>query len=182
MREKGYNTAMGKKSVLMVISQKKFRDEELEHPLAVFREKGFSVTVAAREKMEAVGMFGAKVMPDVTVSEAAAMSFDALVFVGGGGSPEYLWGDPTLLAMARAQHAANRPVAAICLAPVVLAQAGLLTGVEATVYKSPDSVAQFTKHGVKMVEREVVTSGIIVTANGPASARKFGLAVAELLR
>ena len=172
---------MGKKRILMVVSQERFRDEELEHPREIFLQKGFEVLIAAGEKKEAHGMFGAKVLPDMTIAEAAKQEFDSVVVVGGNGATQYLWGNQTLLSLVRAHHAAGKPLGAICLAPVVLAQAGLLSGVEATMYKSPESVAEFLKHGVKAVEKDVVTSGKVVTANGPASARKFGQAVLSLL-
>jgi protease I len=172
---------MEKKSVLMVISQERFRDEELHHPESVFRQKGFDVTIAAPEKKEARGMLGATVNPDMTITDAAQRHFDAVVVVGGNGAPQYLWNNQALLNIVRTHHASGKPVGAICLAPVVLAQAGILKGVEATIYKSPESVAEFAKHGVKMVERDLVTSGTVVTANGPAAARKFGLALAELI-
>jgi protease I len=172
---------MGKKKILMIISQEKFRDEELEHPKDVFLQKGFDVVIAAREKKEAHGAYGAKVMPDMTIDEAAKEKFDAVVLVGGNGCKEYIWGNQTVFAIARSQHSAGKPLGAICIAPVALAQAGLLKGVDATMFKSPDTVAEFAKYGVKTSESDVVTSGTIVTANGPAAARKFGLAVSDLL-
>lgn len=173
---------MAKKRVLMVISQERFRDEELAHPQEVFLQKGFEVVVAAGEKKEAHGTYGAKVQPDTTIADAAKEKYDAMVVVGGNGSTEYLWGNQTLLGMVAAHHAAGKPLGAICIAPVVLARAGLLKGVEATMYKSPDTVAEFDKAGVKTSEKDVVVSGMIVTGNGPAAARKFGLAVADLVK
>jgi putative intracellular protease/amidase len=53
--------------------------------------------------------------------------------------------------------------------------------VKATLYKSPDSVAEFNRCGVITTDDDVVVSGSIVTANGPGSAKKFGEKVAELL-
>jgi protease I len=172
---------MGKKKVLMMIAQEKFRDEELEHPREVFVQKGFEVVIAAAEKKEAHGTYGAKVMPDTTIADAAKENYDAMVVVGGNGAAKYLWNNQTVFNMVRAHHAAGKPLGAICIGPVVLAQAGLLKGVEATMFKSADTVAEFNKAGVKTSEADVVTSGTIVTANGPAAARKFGIAVSALM-
>ncbi len=169
------------KRILLVIAQHKFRDEEFEHPKTVFGQEGFSVSVAAPEKKEATGMKGAKIMPDLTISDAAMQQYDAVVVVGGGGAREYLWNNQTLFNILNAHYAAGKPVAAICIAPVVLAQAGLLKGVSATVYKEPETLAEFAKYGVKLEEKDVVVSGRIVTANGPTAARAFGHAVAALL-
>ncbi len=167
--------------ILMVIAQHKFRDEEFEHPKTVFGQKGFAVTVAAPEKKEATGTKGAKVMPDLSIADAATERYDAVVVVGGGGAREDLWNNRALYNILNAHHAAGKPVAAICIAPVVLARAGLLKGIAATVFKEPETLAEFAKHGVKLEEKDVVVSGRIVTANGPAAARAFGLAVAALL-
>ena len=169
------------KNILMVVAQQRLRDEEFEHPKTVFEQKGFAVTVAAHEKKEATGMKGAKVMPDLAIAEAASKRFDAVVVVGGGGAREDLWKNRTLFNILNAHHAAGKPVAAICIAPVVLAHAGLLKGISATVYKEPETLAEFAKHGVTLEEKDVVVSGNIVTANGPAAARAFGNAVAALL-
>lgn len=171
---------MGKR-ILIVIAQHRFRDEEFEHPKTVFGQKGFTVTVAAPEKKEATGMKGAKVMPDLSIADAATQQYDAVVVVGGGGAREDLWNNRTLFNILNAHHAAGKPVAAICIAPVALAHAGLLKGISATVHKEPETLAEFAKHGVKLEEKDVVVSGRIVTANGPAAARQFGQAVAALL-
>ncbi len=169
------------KKILMVVAQHRFRDEEFEHPKTVFKQRGFSITVAAPEMKEATGMKGAKVMPDLSIAGAATQQFDAVVVVGGGGAREDLWNNRTLFNILNAHHAAGKPVAAICVAPVVLARAGLLKGISATVYKEPETLAEFVKHGVTLEEKDVVVSGRIVTANGPAAARAFGNAVAALL-
>jgi len=165
----------------MVIAQQNFRDEELLHTKNVLEKKGASVLVASEKKAAAKGMLGATVQPDLTIAEALSNDYDAVIIVGGAGSPRYIWGNREIIELVQKQHGAGKPVAAICLAPVVLAQAGILEGTEATLYQSPDSVAQFKKHGVKLSNRDVVTSGKIVTGNGPAAAAKFGEAVAALL-
>lgn len=165
----------------MVISQERFRDEELLEPRAVLEQKGADVYIAAGQKAAANGMFGAKVNPDYSLQEALPKEFDAVLVVGGQGTPTHIWGNQTVIDIVKKQHAAGRTVGAICLAPVVLAQAGLLNGLKATLYKSPDSVAEFNRCGVITVDEDVVVSGSIVTGNGPAAAKKFGEKVAELL-
>ncbi len=168
------------KNILMVIAQKNFRDEEFKIPRSVFMQKGATVFTAAPEKKQAAGMLGAVVQPDYSLVEAAALKFDALVVVGGAGAPEELWDSPVLQTMVRTQSSSGGLLAAICLAPVVLARAGVLSGKEATVYKTQQTLDELKKFGVKMVYRDVVVSGSIVTANGPASAREFALAICKL--
>ena len=64
-------------------------------------------------------------------------------------------------------------VAAICLAPVVLARAGILKGKKATYFNSPVSFREMKAGGAVLVDKAVVTDGRIVTANGPAAAAEF---------
>lgn len=172
---------MKAKNVLMVVAQNGFRDEELEHPKTIFKQKGANVLIAAEKKAPAKGMLGASITPDYSIKEAAALKFDALVIVGGQGAPEHLWGNSDLISMVRAHNADGKPLGAICLAPVVLARAGVLKEIEATVYKTTQTTEELKAHGVKTVPGDVVVSGSIVTANGPAAARKFALSLCEII-
>ncbi|WP_243670793.1 DJ-1/PfpI family protein [Methanoculleus chikugoensis] len=61
----------------------------------------------------------------------------------------------------------------MCLAPVVLARAGILAGRQATVYPSPAAVAEMKKAGANFLEIPVVADMQVVTANGPAAAAQF---------
>ncbi len=169
------------KRVLMVIAPNQFRDEELIEPKKVFLEEGAEVTVAACKPGEAKGMLGASVKPDLLVCDAKAENFDALVVVGGMGSPTYLWGDDDLHNLAQSLERENKVVAAICLSGAALANAGVLRGRRATVYATPDSVKALEAGGAEYVQEHVVQDGLIITADGPDAARDFGLAVAKAM-
>lgn len=67
----------------------------------------------------------------------------------------------------------------ICLAPVCLANAGVLSGKKATVY--PDEVAGLKSAGALYTGARVEVDGRIVTASGPESTGEFGEAAADLL-
>src|SRR5690554_8212910 len=81
----------------------------------------------------AEGKLGARVRPDILLSEVKAVEIDLLVFVSGGGAEQY-FDDPVAHGLAKASVAAGKPVAAICIAPLILACAGLLGWKRATVY------------------------------------------------
>jgi protease I len=98
--------------------------------------------------------------------------------VGGVGAPEYLWSHAGLHALLRDAYAHRRPIGAICLSGAVLANAGLLEGRRATVYRTDRSLAAFRAGGATYVNEPVVTDGPIVTAHGPAAARAFAAALA----
>ena len=76
-------------------------------------------------------------------------------------------------------HADNGgQIAAICASPaVVLAQLGLLKGVNATCY--PGFEDGLMASGANYVETGVVIDGNITTASGPGYATDFGLAIVE---
>jgi len=169
------------KNILMIIAPAMFRDEELNHPREVFKSAGANVTVASTRKGEATGKLGAKENVTKTVDEVAGENFDAVVIVGGGGSQQYLWDNKRVHDILRRHHQMGKVVSAICISGAVLANAGLLTGVEATVWKSDDTMKVYADHKVKFVEKPVVRSGNIITANGPAAAREFGQTIIKAL-
>jgi len=174
-------TLEGKK-ILMVIAQQDFRDEELFEPKAVFESAGASVFVAAPRNETATGMLGGKVQPDFAISDVNTSEFDAVVVVGGSGSPKYLWDDTQLRNLVKDAYADGKVVAAICLSPVVLARAGILKGRKATVFPSNDAVAELKKGGAIYKDESVVIAGRIVTGRDPASAEAFANAIVSLLR
>src|SRR5262245_57571349 len=114
--------------VLFVIAPERFRDEELNEPRRALVAAGHGVTVVSTRPGTASGMLGARESVASTVAQAVPEEVDLLVVVGGAGSPAHLWDHEPLRALAKAVHAAAKPVAAICLSPPVLARAGLLAG------------------------------------------------------
>jgi protease I len=173
-------TLSGKK-VLMVIAPEQFRDEELAEPKAVLEKAGAAVTIASSRKGTATGMLGATANPTLLVQDARPRDYDAIVVVGGMGSPEHLWPDPNLHRLLTGVRDQGGVVGGICLSGAALARAGVLKGLEATVYSTPESLDEMKKGGAKYVKRDVVTTGKVVTAEGPHAARKFGEALVAAL-
>ncbi len=112
--------AAGKGQVLMVIASRDFRDEEYARPREILESAGYTVIVASRSRETARGMLGMRVQPDLLLSEACAADYDAVVFVGGSGAQTY-WDDPEAHRLAREAASGGKVVAAICIAPVILA-------------------------------------------------------------
>lgn len=167
------------KKIVLIIPEKEFRDEELMQPKAFLEKNGIEVKVASTTLNSVTGMLGARVKPDILVSDIKVEDFDAIVFIGGSGSGQY-WDDP--LAHQIAQDAVNsgRIVAAICIAPVTLARAGILKEKRATVFSSEASLltAQGAKYSGKAVEKD----GNIITASGPSAAREFAEELVKALK
>ena len=169
---------MPKKKVLMIIAPDNFRDEELREPRGILEAKGCEVTVASTHTRESKGMYGMTVTPDTTLDKVRAEDFDAVLFVGGYGAEAY-YTDSQAHALATATAKAGKPLGAICIAPTILANAGLLKGKTATVWESQSKalIAGGANYTAKPVERD----GLIITADGPDSATKFGEEIARAL-
>jgi len=168
-------------NVLMIIAQNGFRDEELSVPKNVLERAGHSVKVASITRNKAKGMLGAEVTPDIAVHEANVDFFDAFVVVGGVGSPE-LAQHREVVDIIRNANRQGKVVAAICLAPVVLAKSGILATKKATVSKSQDSLKLLKESEVVYVDEPVVVDGNIITAEGPSAAQDFGKEIVEMLK
>jgi protease I len=172
---------VGGRHVVIVIAPERFRDEELDHPRRALEAAGHHVTIVSTRAGEATGMLGARVNVETTVAGVRAEDVDAVVLAGGAGAPAHLWDSEPLRALVRSVHASGHPVGAICLAPPVLARAGLLAGKRATCYPTERAILELKRGGATPVEEAVVRDGTIVTANGPEAATDFGNALAQLL-
>ena len=171
--------ALSGKRVLIVIASSQFRDEEYQKPRQILETAGTKVTVASSSLSEAVGMLGLKVKPDILLKDARMEQYDAVVFVGGMGATEY-WDNPTAHAVAKQAYQSGKLTSAICLAPMTLANAGLLKGKKATIWK--DAVEDFKTKGVVYTGKPVEQDGKIITGSGPDAAEAFGKALVEALK
>ncbi len=162
--------ALKGKKVLLIIASNNFRDEEFEVPKDLLEEQGVKVTVAGSSLAQARGMLGLKAKADILISQALAADYDGVVFVGGSGSREY-FENSAAHKIARDTIRRNKILAAICIAPVILANAGLLDSKKATVFTSE---AQTIKaRGAIYTAEAVERDGKIITANGPEASTEF---------
>ncbi len=167
--------------VLMVIAQDGFRDEELAVPREVLEREGHSVKVASITRAKAKGSRGAVVSPDMAAYEANPDFFDAVLVVGGPGS-EALSEDRSVLRLVIEAAQRKKVVGAICMGPMTLAKAGVLSGRKATIFPERSAIGTLRLNAAEYVGGEVVVDGNVVTADGPLSAGKFGAQVAALLK
>ncbi|HPJ12471.1 MAG TPA: DJ-1/PfpI family protein [Caldisericia bacterium] len=165
--------------ILMIVASKNFRDEEYQHPLDVFKKAGYSVTIASTTKKVIPGMLSMKIKADILLQDVQPSDYDAVVFVGGSGSTEY-WDHPKAHEIALEMNKEEKVVAAICLAPLTLGKCGLMKGVKGTIYESAKK--EFIQTGAIFKDKNVIVQDNIVTANGPAAAKKFGNEIVRLLQ
>jgi len=171
--------AQSAKKAVLIIAQKDFQDDEFGKPFNILKENGFSVVVASTTLGEATGTNGAKVKPQVLVKNVRADDFDAVVFIGGPGAAQYLE-DPAAHKLAQDAVEKNKILGGICLAPEILANAGVLKDKKATVY--PSESQNLASKGALYTGNAVEKDGNIITADGPQSAEQFGQALKDALK
>jgi protease I len=175
---------LNNKTVVLVIAFNGFQDREYELTRKVLEMAGAKVFVASSALGQAEGKSGLRVNTDLTLDEIKIDEIEALVFIGGPGATEY-FDNKIAHSLAKEAVEKNKVLAAICIAPEILAKAGLLNGKKATVWSSfvdRSPVEVLKRGGAIYLDQEVVVDGKIVTANGPAAAEKFGQAIVELLK
>ncbi len=166
-------------AALFVIAPEVFRDEEYAEPKEALQRQGVQVTTASTEIGTCTGKLGMVAHAEIALRDVRAADYDAVVFIGGAGA-QIFFDDPIAHDLAREAFAQQSVIGAICIAPSILARAGLLNGVEATCFSSQE--ADLRSHGARYSETAVVRDGSIVTANGPDAARSFGEAIADALK
>jgi 4-methyl-5(b-hydroxyethyl)-thiazole monophosphate biosynthesis len=153
-----------------------FEEIETVAPVDLLRRAGVEVVVASvtGDKLVA-GRCQITVEADAALGDVAEQAFDLLLIPGGPGI-KAVRDDGRAAKLALAYAKAGKPVAAICAAPTVLKDAGLLAG------------KRFTSHaGVlpelpeSLVKERVVEDGNLVTSRGAATAVDFGLALVRRL-
>lgn len=164
--------------VLMIIAPDQFRDEEYAEPRDVLLSRGAEVVTASVAPGPCRGKLGMMAHADAAISEVQAADFDAVVFVGGGGSSIY-FDDPVAHTLAIDSLHEGHITAAICIAPSVLAHAGVLRDRRVTAFESQKG--DLEQHGAIFTGTPVEIDGAIITANGPAAAHDFGVAIADAI-
>lgn len=173
---KGGEIMPEKGKILFIIAQKNFRDEELSKPKKILEDAGYKTEVASITTDFAQGMLGARIKPDLAVKDANAGNYEYVVVVGGSGAPSLADHAEVLELLRNAKR-----TAAICLGPMVLAKAGVLSGKKATVYKTSESVKALEEGDATFVDKSLVKDGTLVTANGPGAAEEFGRSILNVL-
>jgi protease I len=114
---------------------------------------------------------------DKAVEEVDASDYDALMIPGGVGNPDQLRGDENMVAFVRDFFEQGKPVAAICHAPWVLIDAGVVRG--RTVTSWPTVGTDLRNAGASWVDQEVVVDGGLVTSRKPGDIPAFNKKMIE---
>jgi protease I len=167
---------------LFIIAQKGYQPYEYDVPKKILEDVGIEVITASKQAGTCTAADQTTTGADVAIADVDVYDYDAIVFIGGPGAVGY---QHDVQAHLTAQEAINRNkvLAAICIAPTILAYADVLEGKKATVWNQDGKSAEIlTKNGAEFVNEAVVVDGKIITANGPEAAEEFGKKILEMLK
>ena len=160
-----------------------FEESELFGPLEILTRRGAEVRLAAPSLTPIQATVrddpGKVIRPDLTIGEARAGDFAALLLPGGVRNPDTLRTNAAAIALIRAFAAAGKPIAAICHGPWLLVEADLLRGRKATCW--PSIRTDLRNAGAILADEPAVSDGNIVTSRKPGDVEAFTDALMALI-
>ena len=168
-----------KNSEVLVFFADGFEEIEAFTSVDVMRRAGLKVEMITVTPDEIVtGAHGVPVLCDKNIVNCDFFDADLIVLPGGMPGAATLGECDDLRKLIVRFAEENKPIAAICAAPMVLGKLGLLKGRKATCYPGFDNFLEGAEYTAAMVEKD----GNIITGKGPGAAMEFALAVVELLQ
>ena len=168
---------------VLIVATDGFEEWELFGPRGILSKRGAEVVLASlkRDPIQATihDDPGKTIRPDLTVDEAKAEDFHALIIPGGVRNPDQLRMHPRVVELIRDFHAQGKPIGAICHGPWLLVEADLLRGRTATSW--PSIRTDLRNAGANVVDEPAVTDGNIVTSRKPDDVEAFTRALVELI-
>ncbi|UIP06404.1 type 1 glutamine amidotransferase [Erythrobacter sp. SDW2] len=154
---------------VLIIATDGFEQSELMGPKDRLEDAGIATTVASLEEGEIRGWkdkdWGDSVQVDLTVGEVSTEDYGALLLPGGQMNPDILRMDETVIGLVKEFDAAGKPIAAICHAPWLLAEADIVRG--KTVTGWPSIRTDLRNAGAMVVDSEVEKCGNLITSRNP---------------
>ena len=119
---------------------------------------------------------------DLTIDQAIASDYAAIVLVGGPGAMDNLDNEITYQ-LVREAYDLDKLIAAICISPRILAHASLLSEVAATGWDGDNQLAEiYNEYGATYVQAPVVSDQNIITGTDPAASQEFADTILRTLK
>ena len=135
-------------------------------------------TVSIMEHLAVTGSHGVKVAADILFEDAVYSECEMLVLPGGLPGSTNLGAHEGLCEKILSFHNQGKPIAAICAAPQVFGNLGVLEGKKATCYPGVEK----EEWGAEILKDDVVVDDGVITSRGPATAMAFALALIEQIK
>ena len=170
-------------SRILIVATDGFEEWELFGPREILMKRGAEVVLASpkRDPIQATihDDPGKTIRPDLTIDEARADDFDALILPGGVRNPDHLRMNVKAIALIKDFAGQGKPIGAICHGPWLLVEADLLRGRTATSW--PSIRTDLRNAGANVVDEAAVTDGNIVTSRNPQDVEQFTDALIDLI-
>ena len=165
---------------VIIIAWQGFQNREYAIPKQIMEKAGIATTTASKNAGECHGALGGTTIAELSLRDVAVSDFDIIMFVGGPGAVLYQH-DAEAHRIACEAIEKKKLLTAICIAPTILAYAGVLRGKKATVWNEDGQQDKvLTQHSAAYTGDDVTVDGNIITANGPGAAEKFGMKIIEV--
>jgi protease I len=168
---------------VLIVATDGFEEWELFGPREILQKRGAEVVLASPnlDPIQATVHDdpGKTIRPDLTVDEALADDFDALILPGGVRNPDHLRTNVRAIQLIKDFAGQGKPVGAICHGPWLLVEADLLRGKTATSW--PSIRTDLRNAGANVIDQSAVTDGNIVTSRNPDDVEAFTEAVIDLI-
>lgn len=165
--------------VLFIIANVGYQDHEYQKTKEILENSGIKVFTTAKNLGVAKGKFNSQTKIDLTLDEVNVNNYDAIIFIGGPGAYSYQK-DESAHKLAKEAINKNKLLAAICIAPTILAYAGVLKNKNATVWNGDGKQEiLFKELNINYTGDTVTIDGNIITANGPPTAEEFAKTILQ---
>ncbi|AHE54672.1 type 1 glutamine amidotransferase domain-containing protein [Sphingomonas sanxanigenens] len=166
---------------ILILATDGFEQVELFGPREALIDAGATVHLASPKREPIQGMKhdekGETITPDLLLDEVDCAAYDALLLPGGVANPDALRTEATAIEIVKRFVDAGKPVAAICHAPWLLAEADVIGGV--TVTSWPSIRTDLANAGAEVVDREVAIDRNIITSRNPDDVPAFSRALIQ---
>lgn len=163
----------GKK--MAILATDGFEQSELFEPLSALKMAGADVDIISLKGKEIKAWnktdWGKTIPVDKVLKEVNASDYDALMLPGGVMNPDLLRKEHAAINFVTDFFASGRPIAAICHAPQLLIETGLIKGRKLTSYSSIKT--DLINAGALWVDEEVVVDNGLITSRSPADIPAF---------
>lgn len=162
---------------IMVPLAEGFEEIEAITIIDVLRRASMEVVTATLDSEIVSGAHGIKVLSDRSLENVQKDFFDAIVLPGGMPGTKNLLDSPLIKEILKRYNSENKIIGAICAAPWVLNDCGILDGKCATIYPGMEERIKRSTY----LDKKVVIDGSIITSKGPGTAGLFAIALVSLL-
>lgn len=166
-----------------VLAADGFEQVELDVPVKALRDAGATVEIIAPSDGTIQGVNGgepgSELKVDRAITDVHAADYSALLLPGGVKNPDRLRTNTAAVKFVRQMLEMNKPVAAVCHAPWVLIETGLMRG--RTVTSFPSLKTDMENAGATWVDREVVTDERLLTSRKPEDLPAFSSELVRML-